>query len=417
MALLLMSSALAVSDQALEIANSLELAQQDLDEMQNMSNSRYSDTLFSANQLYAAQLALENTTGVADYSSLKIKISELKQLKDDALLNSDELKALWVTIEQTEGIDPAPVMKLYFQAEEEFEAERYENSFVSIEETYEKISELQAVETKIKALYDATSSGIINFLKKTWKYIAGILAAIFLLVFIFHNTWIRYRIRAKIVSLSQRKISIQALISQTQKTYFEKGEIDEGTYHIRVKKYGEMIRDLSRQIPLLREQLAMKQKKYNEKTKKGVDNETKQKGKIKKEKSTVEESSEKEKSSKSREKVKSRKKAVVKGAKIKTKTVVKSAKAKSSKSVKSNKVERSKGGKSSKGKKSERSKTVKSKKSERSKSSKSAKGKKSEGSKTVKSKKAERSKGSKSAKNKKTKRSKGRKSAKSKKAK
>jgi hypothetical protein len=53
---------------------------------------------------------------------------------------------------------------------------------------------------------------------------------------------------------------LQELIARTQRDYFEKGNIGEDTYNIRINRFGEMIRDINRQVPLIREQLAKVEK-------------------------------------------------------------------------------------------------------------------------------------------------------------
>jgi hypothetical protein len=59
----------------------------------------------------------------------------------------------------------------------------------------------------------------------------------------------------KLEHLYLRRTTLKKLIAKTQKEFFEKGTIDETTYHIRLNKYGEIIRDINRQIPLVKEEL------------------------------------------------------------------------------------------------------------------------------------------------------------------
>ena len=68
-------------------------------------------------------------------------------------------------------------------------------------------------------------------------------------------------IKGKIRKLELRKKTIKTLISNTQKDYFERGNLSEGNYNIRTKKFGELILDIERQLPLLNEGLAKLDKK------------------------------------------------------------------------------------------------------------------------------------------------------------
>ncbi|MCK5333369.1 MAG: hypothetical protein KAJ24_02570, partial [Candidatus Aenigmarchaeota archaeon] len=214
-----------------------------------------------AKQIYEAQLALEESGGNADYSLVDEKIDELGELKKRAFRALDELKALEFAINQTEGINKTPVLQIYNMSKTEFEAERYEECLKQIDNTYEKISEMQAIETKVKAFYEATSRNIITFLKQNRNKIIFIMAVIFTAAALGRTRIECWIIRRKIRNLNTRWTSVRKLVAETQGEYFEGKKLSETTYHIRIKKYGEIMRDIKRQIPLLNEELAMKMKK------------------------------------------------------------------------------------------------------------------------------------------------------------
>ena len=48
---------------------------------------------------------------------------------------------------------------------------------------------------------------------------------------------------------------IEKLIRGMQREYFEKGGMNELSYHIKTKKFGDLIRNINRQLPLLKEEL------------------------------------------------------------------------------------------------------------------------------------------------------------------
>ena len=254
---------LAISEETSRVQSDLKLAEKDMQEMldQGLTVTRYNDTLIITQQMFDAQVALENAGGKPSYYLVYEKLEELEDMKQKAFKNIDELNALKSAINQTEGIDLTQVLDLYEQAENEFKAERYEKSLELIDMTYNKLSELKALQTKVKAFYEATSRNIVNFFKERWKEIASIVAAIIIFIILTRNRVSCWMIKKKIKQLELRKKSIKELIAKTQKDYFEKGELSEGTYQIRVKKYAELIRDLNRQIPLLREELVIRSKR------------------------------------------------------------------------------------------------------------------------------------------------------------
>ena len=156
----------AISEDASRVESALKLAEKDMEKMKadGLPIVKYNDTLTLARQIFEAQLLLEKSGRNPDYSLVYEKIEELKEIRIKAYRALDELKALELTINQTKGIDLAPVLDLYAQAKDEFESERYDECLKLIDKTYEKISELEALRTKMKAFYEATSRSILGFL-------------------------------------------------------------------------------------------------------------------------------------------------------------------------------------------------------------------------------------------------------------
>jgi hypothetical protein len=259
--LLLIPSSLSANE-SLSAKQSLVLAEEDMQEMinQGIPITRYNDTFFMAKQIYYSQLALERSGEKSDYVLFNQKMEELRQIKYNAFKALDELKALELAINKTENIDLEPVLALYAQAEQEFRSERYEECLKVIDKTYQKISELEAVQTKVKALYEATSRNIIDFLKREWKQITIIIISLAAISKITHKPIMKKLIEKRIQGLEMRKQSVTKLIQDAQRDYFEH-DMGETTYRTKIKKYGELIRDMERQIPLLKEELAMMNKK------------------------------------------------------------------------------------------------------------------------------------------------------------
>lgn len=251
----------AISDDAITAGNELDDLLKDMKEMRDagFQTIRYNDTLTFARQIYDAQLALENASGKADYSLVIEKIKELRELKITAIRASDELKALEMTMNQTRDVNMTQVISIYDEARDEFNSERYEESMKHIDEAYKKISELEALRTKINAIYEASTRSIAGFLREQWKRIAAIVVVLVMTGLMARRKIAAWIISQKIRSLERRRNSITGLISKTQQEYFGDGAISETTYYARTKKYAELIRDINRQIPLLKEELMKKQ--------------------------------------------------------------------------------------------------------------------------------------------------------------
>lgn len=278
------ASEINLSEEAKQIEISLKLIEEDMLEMEanGLSIARYGDTLFLAQEFYEVRKIAEINGAKTDYTVVQDKIYELKELNRKAYINLDELNALNKTIEQITGIDLTPIILNYQSAQKDFRLERYEQSLETIEQTYEDISEAKAFETKLKAFYGATSRGLIGFIKNNWLVLLIVITILTTTALITYKPIIRKIMNRKIKNLEIRKASVSKLISQTQRDYFEKGTIGGENYHIRLKKYSELIRDINRQIPLLKENLAFigKKQKKRKKGEKDIWEEEKVKRKI-----------------------------------------------------------------------------------------------------------------------------------------
>jgi len=266
-----------LSDEVISLGKDLNLARQDMSEMieSGFNILRFNDTLTLAEQIYLAQNILSSTGGKTDYLLVENKIEELKTLKEDAYTAMDELNTLELSINQTEDIDLEPVKEIYNSAKTALLDERYEETITLVEDAYEKISELKSFKEKLDAFSDATSQGIIDHLKaenvvvslalnkdvQNWQIYLTLTIIIILSLLWAHSKITIFILKIKISHLESRKDSIRELVARTQTEYFESGKISEATYRTRTKKYGELVRDINRQIPLLREEVQMRARK------------------------------------------------------------------------------------------------------------------------------------------------------------
>ena len=85
--------------------------------------------------------------------------------------------------------------------------------------------------------------------------ITVLLAALAIFFFLFQKQIRRFLINARIKALSAERGVLESMIKSLQKEYFESGKVNELSYHIKTKKFGDLIRNINRQLPMLKEEL------------------------------------------------------------------------------------------------------------------------------------------------------------------
>jgi len=251
----------AASEDAMKANERMKSAELDMENMAalGLPVSRYNDTLTAAKLLYAAEYVLENSSGKpGDYSLAYRKINEMAELRQTEFRTADELEALKYAISEAKVSDKEAINAIYLEAKAEFESERYDESMALVSKAYDKISEMEAVDTKVKAVYEAASRGIFGFVKENKKEIISVLLIFCVAVAITYERFTIHLTKRKIADLERRGYTIKQLIGKTQKEYFEGEKMSEISYNIRIKKYGEMLREINREIPLLKESIINK---------------------------------------------------------------------------------------------------------------------------------------------------------------
>lgn len=250
--------AFAESEQATGAENAIAQAEQGRAEMieSGFNVQRIDDSISEAKQVYNAQLALEKTGGKADYSRVIDIAKSVRDIKKKASETYDEIKVLETKIAELKGLDAEEAMAAFEIAKKEIKDERYDEAKKAIDETYKKIIEAQALSSRLSALYEASTKTIAFFIIANWPALLTIAIASLIFLAVFHNRFSRYRIIGKIKSLELEKQVIKDLMRDTQREYFERKTMSESTFHIRLKKLSELIRDIDRRIPIFKEELA-----------------------------------------------------------------------------------------------------------------------------------------------------------------
>lgn len=256
----------AQSNESVEAKLKIDEAGSCLQEMQmkDIPVVRAKDSLSEANQLYTAQLALEETKRKADYSIVLDYASEVCEIKSASIKAQDELKIFREVYNSAKAeINVSEMDVEYNNIERSFEEERFEETITLIDKGYSTLSEIQAKQTTTRLFLDTTKRTLKNFLIINWQKLISlrfyesayfyVIIAI-LLIIIFWTAIARFRIRLKLYHLGMQKNALNGLIKKLQTDYFRNKNISETEYDIRLNRFKEMIRDIDRQIPLLMEQ-------------------------------------------------------------------------------------------------------------------------------------------------------------------
>ncbi|MFH1359229.1 MAG: hypothetical protein ABIH37_05045 [archaeon] len=270
------SSALStkLSNESIQAKESLSQAEKDIFEMieNNISINRVNETYMEALQLYSAQLALEEKGGKRDYKLIIKYTSDISSVKKAALQARDELRIFnEIFSEVGKNTNLSEMQEEYSQIISSFDDERFEDTIELIKAGYDRISEIQSNQTALNSFYNATSKTIKNFFIKNWLKLIIIFSIALVLILIFWDSLKKLKMRIRFNHLIIQKKSINNLLKKMQNDYFKIKKMPEADYNIRLKKFKELIRDIDRQIMILKEdkfKLKRKSNRFCKKSKK-----------------------------------------------------------------------------------------------------------------------------------------------------
>jgi len=240
----------------------------DVMEQSGFSVTRLNDEFFVLRQIHENNLFKINNGAVPDFEAFNERAVTIEKIIADAYQVKDELFALNNALNAAEAeINISEPKEMYLEAEKEFIDERYEIAIQKIDATYEKIIELQGVQAKANAAYEAARKNISTFLIDNWAIVSAVIIIPLFIYLIFRRKIKRHFIKRKIESIEFEINVLKNEIKRAQEVYFVKGSLSEGEYSIKVKLYGEKIRDLNRQVAVLQEALEKLSTKRNNKQK------------------------------------------------------------------------------------------------------------------------------------------------------
>lgn len=250
-----------VSEGAINVSKGLDEASLVISEMveKEIPVESVNELFYDAKEIYDLEVVMEgefNRNG--DFSQVVKKIERIFEVSEEAFVAKDELEVFLIFFgDFEENID---VSSMYSDRDEivrSFEEERFSDTVELIEVGYEKLYDLEASQTALRTFYDSTSKSIRSFFVNSWKVILVVGGALVVLFFVFRRAIVVFFVRRKVKLLKFRKESILNLIKETQRSYFDKGKMSAEQYKIKVRKFEEMIRDIDRQLPVLKARMRL----------------------------------------------------------------------------------------------------------------------------------------------------------------
>jgi len=220
----------------------------------NFSVERINDSLYELKNLFEAQEILKKQKRNPDFSLVFPYCAEIVKIRKLAFEATDDFAGLikFYNVSMGKGMNTTSVDLIFSEIRGEIASERYEKVGPLIEKGYEEIANVRASNTELKLFYKTTTRNFKDFFIDNWLgFLIGF--GVFFSLFLFYRGAVRkWIIRGRIRKLREKRDIFNKLIGQVQKDYFEKGKLSEREYTIKTKQFSEMVRDIDRQIPLLK---------------------------------------------------------------------------------------------------------------------------------------------------------------------
>lgn len=225
---------------------------------ENLSVKRVNDTIYQAEIIYNSQALLSNRGQKSDFSLVTTYCDSVSNIYSLALSSKDSISTLLKFYNEsiTSEMNSSSVDLIINEINFEMQSERYEKIQDLVDSAYNEISNIRARSTALNLFVDSTSRGLKRFILNNWIYLLSSLILIVVL-WIFLRKPIKIKLlNSKLDGLARRRNSIKKLIMKSQQEYFQTGKIADSDYKIRVANYAELIRDIDREVPLIKEELA-----------------------------------------------------------------------------------------------------------------------------------------------------------------
>ncbi|MFA6907663.1 MAG: hypothetical protein WC263_02445 [Candidatus Micrarchaeia archaeon] len=209
-----------------------------------------------ARQWFDGQEAIELSGGRPKYDFTLQKIAEISDLVQGTYRVNDDLEALSGRMAAADaGADLASTKSLYAEAAREFKDGRVERAKTLINQAYDEVTSAESQAVHSRTIGESARRTIENFLADNWKTIAYAALALLVIFFLFQKQIRKAMVNARMRALLRERGVIESMLKSLQRDYFEKKNVTDLTYRVKTKKYGDIIRNINRQLPLLKEEL------------------------------------------------------------------------------------------------------------------------------------------------------------------
>jgi len=209
-----------------------------------------------AEQWFYGQEAIELSGGRPNYDFALQKVAEIADLEQNTYSVNDDLKALADRIGAADpGADLTATKSLVADATQEFKDGRIDRAETLINQAYDEVTKAESQAVHARTIGESARRTIENFLADNWQAFAYAAAAGIAIFFLFQKQIRKALVDARTRSLLHEKTVIESMLKNLQKDYFEKKSVTDLTYRVKTKKYGDIIRNINRQLPLLKEKM------------------------------------------------------------------------------------------------------------------------------------------------------------------
>lgn len=224
----------------------------------NISLIRFNDSLTTAQQLYEAQAVLEANRKKTNYDTAISYCDQIIDLKNTAIEAIDSYEVFLSFYNETtdSGVDTPSVDAIIAQIDAEIAGERYENVMPLLDQAYDEVSRIKSDQTAVTLAYSVATKGVGEFVKSNWIFLVSIVVLLLMFYLLYRTKISLWLLNRKMNSLLLRKDTLRKLMSEAQKDYFQSGKIPESEYRIKIKNFGELVRDIDRQVPLIQQDIA-----------------------------------------------------------------------------------------------------------------------------------------------------------------
>ena len=251
-------SILAFSNESINAKTLLDNSSLAIQEMQarNIPITRVNESYTEALSSYQGQTALEENKKKADYEIVIRNAQDIIKIKNDAIAADDKLK---IFLEEYNSVkqdyDLTEMDQEYNDIIRSFKEERFEDTPALIDKGYQRLSEVQSKQTTLRLFTQTVTKSVKKFLLDNWKWLSALIIICTISIIIFWKTIRKLKIRTRLYNLSIQKDTLYSLIKKLQSDYFKTKNISETEYYSKIDKFKEMIREIDRNIPLLKEDL------------------------------------------------------------------------------------------------------------------------------------------------------------------